>query len=453
MSAVDGLISGMDTSAVIRQLMQLERQPVVRLQSRKTTADRAITALQNLNTKFLALADLARKLHTTSGWSRVQTTSSHADLLRATAADGTAPTSLTFRVGAVAAAHQIYSAATYASADTQVAQSGRTITVSYTDEQGAAQSLVVDNHDGTLQSIATALNTAEGSPITARVVKTSDAGNYRLELTAKRTGASSAFTVTGIRQPPSPEMAFSVASQASDAQLLFGSSATPMTISSSTNTFTGVAPGLTLDVLKAEPGTTVTVSITRDGASLGGDVEKLVAAANEILRDLKTATGFDPATKRGGALRGNTSVRDLQNAVLTAVASAVGGVSAAGAGLELTRDGTLKFDRAVFDKAYAADPAAVAALFSGGDGIATRLKSLSEGATKYGTGTLTSAIELRRNEIRRIDDAIAGWDVRLAVKEKRLRAQFAALETALGNAQQQSNWLAGQLASLPKINP
>ena len=452
MSSVDGLISGMNTTDIIRQLMQLERQPVVRLQSRKSLADKAITALQGLNTKFLALNDLAKTLGGTAGWSRATATSSHPALLGVTVADGTAPTSLSFRVNSLAATHQTYSASTYAADTTQVAEAAKLITFDYTMADGTATQWSTTNHDGTLKSIAAAINGDATAPVNARVVKTSDAGDYRLELTAKRTGATSAFTVTGIAMPAEPDMAFTVATQATDAEILLGTSGTPMSVKSSTNTMTGVAPGVTLSLIKADPATTVTVDVARNTTAITEDVEKLVNAANDILKEIKTLTGNDPKT---GVLRGNTQLRRLQDQVLRAVSDAIGGTSASTIGLQLTRESTLTFDKTKFSSAYAADPAAVMALFNGpvgSEGIAQRLNQISTIATRTGDGVLTSTIEARRNEIKRIDDSIATWDVRLALKESRLRRQFGALESALGASQQQGNWLAGQIASLPKMS-
>lgn len=455
MSVVDGLISGMNTTEIIRQLMSLERQPVVRLESRKSAADKAIIALQGLNTKFLAIADLAKKLSGAGGWSPLKATATPPEAVGVTVADGTAPTSLTFKIKSLAAAHQVYSTGSYASESTQVATAGREITIGYTADDGTAATLALTDHDGTLAGIAGAINDNPDSPINARVVKTSDAGDYRLELTAKTTGASSFFTVTGIRQPPTAEMTFAAATEAADAEILFGSSGSPLTIRSKTNTMVDVAPGVTLTLRKADINTTVVVDVARDSATITADVEKLVAAANDLLKEAKALVSYDAAGKKSGLLQGNTTVRDLQRAVLEAVSSAVGGVSAATAGLQLTRDGALKFDKAKFESAYAADPAAVTALFSGPagmEGIAQRLAAVSESATKSTTGLLTQAIASRRAEIKRIDTSIAMWDVRLMRRESALRRQFAALETALGAAQQQGNWLAGQIASLPKIS-
>ncbi len=452
MSSVDGLISGMNTSSIISQLMQLERQPVTRLELKKSAADKAITALQGLNTKFLAIADLAKKLSTSAGWSPIKSTVSHPDAVGVTVAPGTEPTSLTFTVTSLAAAHQIYSASTYAAPTTQVADAGDAVTIGYTDADGAAASLSITNHDGTLQSIADAINGTATAPVTARLVKTSDAGDYRLELTAKTTGEKSAFTVSGIAQGANPEMTFTVAAQASDAEILLGSGANPMSITSSTNSITGVAPGVTLQLKQADATRTVTVDLARDLSAMSAEVEKLVAAANEFLKEAKSLTSYDATTKKGGLLQGNATVRQLQNELLEAVNSAVGGQSAASAGIELNRDGTLKFDKAKFESAYAADPAGVTAIFygpTGSEGIAQRLFAVCESATQSTTGLLTGAIDTRRNEIKRIDDSIAVWDVRLDRKEAALRRQYAALEKALGAAQTQGNWLASQIAQLP----
>ena len=51
-------------------------------------------------------------------------------------------------------------------------------------------------------------------------------------------------------------------------------------------------------------------------------------------------------------------------------------------------------------------------------------------------------------EIKRITAQADLAETRIQAKEKRLKAQFAAMETALLNSQSQSAWLSGQLSSL-----
>ena len=460
MSSIDGLVSGMQTSTIIAQMMQLERQPVTRLELKKSAADKAITALQGLNTKFLAIAELAKKLSTATGFAPMKATISKPDAVGVSVAEGTAPTSLSFKISSVVATHQTYSAGTYAAATTQVADVNAPITIDSFDANGAPVQTVVAVHDGTLQGIAAAINGTVNSPITARVVKTSDTGDHRLEFTSKTAGAKGEFDVSGISLGGGPDMAFNIATQATDAEILLGSSGTPLSITSGSNTMANVLPGVTLTLRQADVNTTITVDVARDTTTVSGEVEKLITAANEFLNEAKTLTAYDTTAKKAGLLQGNRTIRDLQSAVLQAVSSAVGGQSAITAGIELDRSGTLKFDKAKFENAYNTNPAAVAALFYGPvglEGIAQRLLTVSDRATKSTVapdgktypGLLTQAIESRRNEIKRIDDSLAMWDVRLDRREAALRRQFAALEAALGSAQSQGNWLSGQLAQLP----
>jgi flagellar hook-associated protein 2 len=453
MSSVDGLISGLGTTDLIRQLMQLERQPVVRLQSRKTTADKSITALQGLNTKFQALAELAKKFSTAAGsWTSGGVTSSNPALLTASAAPGTAATSLTVTVKSLAATHRVASTTMHAGTDA-VADNRAPITISYLDTNGAATSMVVTEHDGTVNSIISAVNARSTSPVTAQLV------DGRLEFTSKRTGEFSAFDVSGInRKHPQngtiqSQVTFDVATQAADAEVQVGSGDFATTVKSQSN-LVEVAKGVTVALKAADAGAAVTITVT-EASKPADDVQKLVDAANEILKEIKTLTAYDSETKKKGLLQGDGMLRGLANDVLRSVYEAVGEDSAGSAGLQLTRDGLLQFDKAKFDTAYAEDPTRVTALFTRDDGlqgVAQRLTAVAETATKFGVGHIAQAIESRRNDIKRIDDSIATWDARLSLKEARLRRQFAALETMLGAAQQQGNWLAGQIASLPRMS-
>jgi flagellar hook-associated protein 2 len=122
--------------------------------------------------------------------------------------------------------------------------------------------------------------------------------------------------------------------------------------------------------------------------------------------------------------------------------------------MSLGRDGVVTFDRAKFLAAYQSDPAAVTAAFTSGgagtadDGIAERLRLVSEAATDSVTGTITTAIAGRKSLIADFDDQIEAWSDRLALREQALRKQFSNLETMLGRLRNQSSWLAGQVSTL-----
>jgi len=57
-------------------------------------------------------------------------------------------------------------------------------------------------------------------------------------------------------------------------------------------------------------------------------------------------------------------------------------------------------------------------------------------------------MERNTKTISSLNDQVSEWDVRLELRRTALQKQFSGLEVALGKMQQQSSWLAGQLAGL-----
>ena len=62
---------------------------------------------------------------------------------------------------------------------------------------------------------------------------------------------------------------------------------------------------------------------------------------------------------------------------------------------------------------------------------------------------LTSRMNSDDARLKDFTTQIDKLNARMATEEKRLKAQFAAMETALNNSQTQQAWLTSQIASLP----
>ena len=65
---VDGLVSGLDTTTVISQLMTLERQPQQRLVARRDETNRVAELYRQLNTRFNAIESAADDLSSAADW-------------------------------------------------------------------------------------------------------------------------------------------------------------------------------------------------------------------------------------------------------------------------------------------------------------------------------------------------------------------------------------------------
>lgn len=435
-SSVSGLASGLDTASLISQLMQIEAQTQTNLKSRLTTEQKSLASLLDLNSSFSALATSAGDLAKATAWNPVTVTSSSADVV-ATAGAAAVTGSLTFTVDTVAKAHQLSFRSTAAPTDTVA--TGATVKLAFAD--GTSQDIAVG--DGSLSSVISALN-ASGSGVKAGSIRLDD-GTLRLQVTSTATGAAKAFTLTNADGSDLLGGA-DVVTAGQDAAITIGAD----TLHSATNTFSGGANGLDITLKStATVGSTVTLDTTQDVDGMAAKIKSMVDSVNAALSKIDTLTAYNATTKTSGPLAGEAGIREVRNNVLNVVYP-TDGTSLADVGIQLDRYGKLTFDQSVFTKAYAADPAGVAAKFTTGasPGLAARVQTVAQAASDPVNGSITTFINGRNTEIKDLQDGIADWDTRLALRQESLQRQFTALETAMSQMNSQSSWLSGQLSKL-----
>ena len=453
--SVDGLVSGMDTTSIISQLMSVEAAPQNALKTKLTATQSAASAYRTVNTTFLAITATADTALTAGLWTTTKATSTSAANATATASAGALTGSLTFSVTQLAAPHAVSNRNTAGTWTSSTSAYGAS-SIEVFDKAGVSKGTIAIGGTQTVADAAAAIN-ASSMGLSAAVVQIS-ATEVGLQVTSTTTGADTEFSFTGAGT-------FSVNQQAQDAQISVGT-VNPYTVSSATNTFTGVLPGTTITAVKTDPLTPVTVSVVSDPNTIAAKMQALVDAVNASIKTVKDYTST--ATGSTAALKGDWSVSQLSGALADAVSSAVGADgSPVQVGFQLNKDGTVAFDKAKFIAALnntpdlakrmvlgtaASDPDGVpgsgdevAAI----DGIATRLRKVAVSASDATTGTLVSLANGQDSMVKDIQDRIADWDLRLAKRKETITAQFTAMETALSSLKNQSTWLAGQIASLP----
>jgi flagellar hook-associated protein 2 len=157
-------------------------------------------------------------------------------------------------------------------------------------------------------------------------------------------------------------------------------------LSRSSNTITDAISGVTLNVLQAEIGTPVELTVERDGEAIRGSVNAVATAYNTLLKFVSEQRVAGQPLATSAPLR--AAMSSITNTLLSPVTGATGLYSRpAVAGLSLQKDGTLALDAAMFDKALATSYADVARLFQTG-GTATSSEvtyGFSTDKTKAGT--------------------------------------------------------------------
>ncbi|GGK82993.1 flagellar filament capping protein FliD [Mangrovihabitans endophyticus] len=437
-SSVDGLVSGLSTSSLISQLMEVEAAPQTRLKSKVSAAETVVKSYQAVNTKLSALKGAADDLSQLSTWRAIKPVSNSTSVT-ATAVGGTNTTTGTMSFDVVQLAKGQVSTARVATSGDVTTSDSIEITI------GSGDPVTIDiSADKSAQGISDAINRA-GIGVKSSVVTTGGAENI-LQLTGAKTGEGNAFTVTGLE-----DTGLMTAVAAQDAKLQVGGpdETGGFSVVSNTNTFTGLMAGVTVTVGKVETGVTLTVD--SDVSGIAGKFQALVDAANAALDEVATQTAYDATTKKGSPLTGDFMVRQMSSAIMGTVSRGLsytdldGNDIAFGSlsklGIELDRTGRLTFDQAKFTAAYNADPSTIK---SAGIGFADAFEEVS----KAQSDNVTSAITGRNNYIDSMNSQIDNWDLRLAARREALQKQYADLETALGKLQSQSTWLSGQIASL-----
>lgn len=461
-----GLASGLDTTSIINQLMQLESLPQTNLKNMVSQEQLKLSAYQSTSKDVSGLADAASALSTNGAWSAISATSTNA-AFSVTASTKATATSFDVTVGNLATATQSRWTQTFALTD---ALSFSSIDVTTNDANGNP---VVKNLDlsgnQTMQGLIKAINDpANATGLTATAVQVSP-GQYQLVVTSNATGANSGFTLRQGGDPSSDILSGGSTTAGQDASITVNG----ITATSSSNTFTGITPGVDLTLTSSlKPGDTTSVTVAYDGSSRAATVSSLIAKLNNVISGIGVTTSYGTMGSNGtftggGSLAGDATLRSVAAQLTQTIFSAADSdytnsgpmMSLLQMGISIDKTGTITFDQDAFNKAYAADPDKVTAAITGTGGFADRIAQVANAATKgvqdstdpsiWYDGSITGAINSENSLISSLNGRIDDWTDILANKQASLQKQYSALETALSALQTQSSWLTQQLASLP----
>ncbi|MDN4642536.1 flagellar filament capping protein FliD [Arthrobacter sp. PsM3] len=446
--SIDGLSSGLDTTSLINSLMTIEAAPQNLIKSKAAAVQTRISALQGLNSAVADLATKAAKLAEPKGL-ELYSASSSSPKSSVTVGAGASAGSIDFTVSALAKKQSSVSGAL-----TEWPDDPPVLTVAIA---GVAKEITAKTTS--LDDVLAAINGA-GAGISATKVPIA-AGGYRLQFTASDPGAKNTFSVyrgnaAAVADLTAVPLPLTEIRKAQDASVvLWAGTGAEETATSSTNTFSNLLQGASITVTEvgAAP---VTVTVARDNAQISKAASDLVGSVNGVLAQISTkstvvsstdATG-KPVTS-GGVFTGDSTIRQVNAAVLSAASQPVDGKSPAEFGITLTKTGTMEFDATKFGDALAKDPAGTMAAVAT---IAGRVADAAKQASDPTTGLLSTKIKGQQNDAKDFATQIENWDDRLVTRRATLQQTYTALEVALSGMKAQSSWLTSQLAGLSGSN-
>jgi len=439
-----GVGSGLDIQSIVSQLMEIERQPLQRLQFKQSQLEAQISAYGQLSSSLSNFQAAMEKLGSVSALKVFNGTSSNPDVVGVTPTSSAELGSFGVEVVRLAENHKM---ATQESLDTDTFGGRRNDALNIQLGSDPANTITVDLRAAkTLSEIRTAINDDPDNPgVTATIIH-GDNNNQKLILTANDSGAENALTLSTSGQINLNAFGFQTLNDiAGDTSLLDAEFIVDgYTITRPSNNISDVITGVTLNLVSEDPGNSHTIAIERDLEAVEEAVQSFATAFNELRASIKSL--------RAGQLEADSSLLSIERRIFSVLNNpATGGTYSvlSEVGLSMQKDGTMSLDSSDLKAALQSDFDGVAQLFAAdGQGFANRLETLAD--SWLTTGGL---IDSREDGLKaRVDDLVdrqVSFERNLAIVESRHLAKFTALDALVGQLQGTGQFLTNQLAQLP----
>jgi flagellar hook-associated protein 2 len=451
MSTISGI--GTSGSTTLRQLvasyLALEREPLNMLQTIRSNLTMRAACFTDLKTKLTALRSSVDDLALPAGSNpllQFQATVSHTSVLSVAVTSGAETGTHALTVDVIAKAHSLAGSELVGSDHF----SGSSGTYTFTLEQGGeTHEITVEIGEGltnaeVLAEVAQRID-ASSADVNATVVTTDSAtGEQRLVITSTESGTAnliSAITdtsgdlasVLGIAGSSTAEAYSSnTVQQAADAAF----NVDGLSLTSSSNTVTGVLPGVTLTLLSVSEAS-VTINVARDTESIQESLQTILDKYNEVIDYvLERTKGANAEGENRGEFTGNATFMSLRRSLRTLAANPVESIVEEGAltrlseiGITIDSSGHLTIsDDDAFEEALTSRPEEVEQLFRADDGIANRIVDDLARYTRV-NGLITNESNAIQSRQRALDLSIKRMEERLARRETQMLTQLTYLQS------------------------
>lgn len=265
------------------------------------------------------------------------------------------------------------------------------------DSTRTSGNIVIDSTNNSLQGILDAINKG-GFGVTASIVSDGSTGANatpnHLILTSTATGVSSTMKITlagSGGNPPDDKLVALLGYDPGGVQNLSQKAAAADTlatvngiaVTSSGTSISGAIAGVNVSALKVGSSS---LSVSKDSGSLTNAVNGFVKAYNDLSGQIAQLGAYDPNTKTGGPLLGDTTLRNLQASIRRQLGTSIAGLQGSSLtnlsqiGISFQKDGTLSLDGAKLQKAITSNFNDIAGLFAAvGHGSDPDVKFASSG--------------------------------------------------------------------------
>ena len=439
---IGGLISGLDTDDIIKQIMEAETHPLVEMEAEKSGYQNQLAAWKKLDGMMTGLLGGANLLSRTDGFVSRSATVSDEKVMSVSASSSAKDGSYNVRVMQLATTHQMKLQNVAGDLSSTFGTGTLSLTIS-----GSTTEIAIDENNHSLSGIVDAINNSNAN-VTASYLQVE--GGYQFLLTSKKLGEDGAITVNTTEGITG--LSFTDLQTAQNAVLRIGSEASYIEVERSSNTITDIFPGVTM-TLQAQSTDYMNIKVSSNSEGSRNSVNSFLNNYNSLIDYFDDQFYYDADSEEHGTLQGNYTLIQLQNKLDRIIfgSSSNSGSLHSLAQIGITADSTGKLsisDSSRFNKAVTENPDDLNRLFNDPEnGVAVKIKEYINDLTGS-SGIISIEEDHAQAQIDTMDDRMAEKSEYYSRVEERYREQFNALETALNTIKNQMSSISASISVL-----
>ncbi len=288
-----------------------------------------------------------------------------------------------------------------------------------------------------LKDVVKKINEGTDGKIEASILNVGGTDPYKLVLKSKDTGAQNNITVTG-------DYNFDqVGEGAKDASFNYNG----IDITRASNTIDDLVEGVSV-TLEKEGLTNVTVKADNDKLLEGMD--KFVEQYNSFVKGFSESMRYNKSEKSAGLFQGSSALRSATHAIKDAfvLTTSQSGKTINDFGMEIQRDGTIKFDKSKFEETLKSDPKNVENFLRGTDGrngVFNRLESSIFDIKTSSSGPLKSLSTNLDDSTKRLQEQQKSAQKRLDDRYNIMAKRFASYDSVISKLNSQGDSLTAMI--------
>jgi flagellar hook-associated protein 2 len=462
--------ASIDVAGIVQQLMTSENRPLDTIKTKITQQQVVISDLGAVKAKVATFKDALASFQDPNSYNNRVASTSDSAVVSATASNGAIPGSYTIQVSQIAAASK-HALSDYGSATTPITLddvAGFTLTVGTTTYStkgtvtvngvASTSTVAVLGASPTVTDLSNWIN-GLGANVKSGVVQTISSSQWALTIEGTQTGTANAVTYAGLS---TGTVNLDATVVARNAQFTLNGIA----FERATNTVTDAVGGLSLNLLGTTAvGTSRTIAISNGADNSEKTIKDLVTAYNDLIGLHKTLTANNANSDKPGTFATNPTmlafIEDIKSRFATglsygAVNPSTGqrsNLSLASLGMDLQRDGTVKFN-SITHATIRANNLNVILSQNVNVGYISDSNTLLSFVTTTSSfnGSLSKQIETQNNSIKDLQTRQGTLETKLNAIQNNYIKQYSALNALLFQLSSTSNSLTSALDALTNNN-